>query len=99
MKKAIASFLVVLMVLFAAAPLASAATTSRSSGGLAGFLVGCCIGPRSAAAYNDGKDLHWTEWARLIPYVGWVIGIINGVDAFNGMNTADMIQQYGSQYY
>ena len=55
------------MGLFAAAPLASAATTSRSSGGLAGFLVGCCIGPRSAAAYNDGKDLHWTEWARLIP--------------------------------
>jgi len=99
MKKSIVALLIVLMALFAVAPAASAATTARTPGGAAGFLVGCCIGPRAAAAYNEGKDLHWTEWARLIPYVGWVIGIINGADAFNGMNTADMVQTYGSQYY
>ena len=101
MKKSIVAFLVVLMALFATAPAASAAKAkiTRPAGGVAGFLVGCCIGPRSAAAYNEGKDLHWTEWARLIPYVGWVVGIINGIDAFNGMDTADMVKTYGSQYY
>lgn len=100
MKKTIAAFLVVLMALFATAPLASAAkASSRPTGGIAGFLVGCCIGPRAAASYNSGKDLHWTEWARIIPYVGWVVGILNGIEAFNGMGTADMVKTYGSQYY
>jgi hypothetical protein len=103
MKKTIAAFLVVLMALCATAPVASAAakkaTVSRTSGGAIGFVIGCCIGPRSAAAYNDGKALHWTEWGRFIPYVGWVIGIINGIDAFNGMDSKDMVETYGSVYY
>lgn len=103
MKKSIAAFLVVLMALFATAPVASAAakkaTVSRTSGGAIGFVIGCCIGPRSAAAYNDGKALHWTEWGRFIPYVGWVIGIINGIDAMNGMDSADLAKTYGSIYY
>lgn len=102
MKKSIAAFLVVLMALFATAPVASAAAkkaAAHSSGGAAGFLIGCCIGPRSAAAYNDGKALHWTEWGRLVPYVGWVIGILNGIDAFHGMDSADLVEAYGSIYY
>ena len=63
--KFVAIFLVVLMVCFSFAPAAVAA--ERNRGGFEGFLIGCCFGIRSGAAYNDGKDLHWREWIRLIP--------------------------------
>jgi hypothetical protein len=57
--KIIASLLIALMVLLSIAPAVSAAS---GQGGFMGFLVGCCFGIRSGAAYNDGKDLHWREW-------------------------------------
>ena len=39
--------------IFMAAPVAQA----REAGGLAGGLVGCCFGVRTAAAWNEGKNL------------------------------------------
>lgn len=97
MKKSIAVILVVLMALLAVTP--AMAKTERSPGGLPAFVVGCCFGPRSGAAFNDGKNLHWTEWIRIIPIVGLVGEIINGIDGMNGMTTADMAKTYGSLYY
>ena len=97
MKKTIASLLVLLFVLFSVAPAASAAGSGQ--GGFMGFIVGCCFGIRSGAAYNDGKDLHWREWALIIPIAGLVVAILNGLDGMNGLGSKDMAAQYGSNFY
>ena len=93
--KFIACLMAVLMVFAAFAPV----TMAKGQGGPMGFVIGCCFGARSGAAYNDGKSLHWKEWGLIIPVAGFVIEILNGVDAMNGMTTADLAAQYGSQYY
>jgi len=97
MKKSIALLMIVLMALFAVTP--AMAKNARPAGGVIAFFVGCCFGPRAGAAWNDGQNLHWTEWIRIVPIVGIIGEIINGVDGMNGMTTADMAQKYGSQYY
>ncbi len=94
--KLIASLLVVMMVMLALAPAVSAGS---GQGGFMGFICGCCFGIRSGAAYNDGKSLHWREWALIIPIAGIVVAVMNGLDGMNGLGTADMAAQYGSSYY
>lgn len=98
MKKTMAVVLASLMLALAAAPAANAAK-QKNEGGLAGFLIGCCFGIRSAAAYNDGKDLHWREWIRLIPIANWVGCIYDGVDGMNGVDTKGLADRYGANYY
>ena len=93
--KIVALFLVVVMALFAFAP----AGVAAEKGGIEGFLIGCCFGIRSSAAHNDGKDLHWREWIRIIPFVSIVGAVYDGVDGMNGRTTADYAAQYGSNYY
>ena len=93
--KVIAMLMVALMVLFSIAPAAMA----RDTGGLAGGIIGCCFGVRSAAAYNDGKDLHWREWIRIVPIASWVGVVFDAVDGMNGTTTSDLATQYGSNYY
>jgi hypothetical protein len=94
--KLIASLLIVLMVALAVAPAVSA---GEGKGGFMGFLVGCCFGLRSGAAYNEGKDLHWREWALIIPFAGIVVAVMNGLDGMNGMGTSDLAAQYGANFY
>ena len=96
MKKIVAMVLVVLMALFSFAP---AATASDGAGGFEGFLIGCCFGLRSAAAHNDGKDLHWREWIRIIPIANIVGAVFDFVDGMNGVTTAQLADKYGSNYY
>jgi hypothetical protein len=95
--KKIAILLVALMVLLSVAPGAMASASEK--GGIAGAIIGCCFGVRSAAAFNDGKDLHWREWIRIIPFVSIVGAVYDGVDGMNGRTTADYAAQYGSNYY
>jgi hypothetical protein len=96
MKKAIAGMMVALLVLMAVAPAASAAS---GRGGFMGFISGCCFGIRAGGAYNDGKDLHWREWALIIPFAGIVVAVMNGLDGMNGMGTSDLAAQYGANFY
>ena len=93
--KAIAVMLVALMALLSIAPAAMA----HETGGLGAGIIGCCLGVRSAAAYNDGKELHWREWCRIIPYANIVFAIWDGVDGANGRTTAGLATEYGSNYY
>ena len=93
--KAIAVMLVAPMALLSIAPAAMA----HETGGFVGGFIGCCLGVRSAAAYNDGKVLHWREWCRLIPVANYVFAIWDGIDAANGRTTADLAAQYGALYY
>jgi hypothetical protein len=76
---------------------APAVETQR--GGFLGFIAGCCFGIRSGAAYNDGKDIHWREWCRLLPFAGIVFAIWDGVDGASGVTTADYVARYGAHYY
>jgi hypothetical protein len=96
MKKFIAG-LVLVSVIFATAVPALAVNEKR--GGVMGFVAGCCFGIRAGAAYNDGKEIHWREWVRLVPFVGFVCAIWDGIDGSEGMTTSDYAKMYGSSYY
>jgi hypothetical protein len=71
----------------------------KGRGCVMGFLAGCCFGIRTAADYNSGLDVHWREWVRLIPYVGIVFAVWDGIDGANGVTRASYAEQYGSTYY
>ena len=63
------------------------------------FLVGVCIGPRTAMDYRDGKDWHWREVCRIIPYIGICFAVWDGVDIMNGKVRSDLQTTYGVSYY
>lgn len=96
MKKIIISMLACALLVLSAGPVSAAAA---DRGGFMGFIAGCCFGIRAGAAYNDGKDIHWREWVRIIPYVGSIIGIWDGIEGAQGKTAADYAKQYGSSYY
>lgn len=96
MKKLIAMAMVA-TVLVTSAPLAQAEGEGR--GGPMGFIAGCCFGLRTAADYNDGKEVHWREWCMLIPYVNVVFAVWNGVDGASGVTNAELAERYGSTYF
>lgn len=73
--------------------------SADARGGFMGFIAGCCFGPRAAGAYNEGKQIHWREWGRMIPYAGVIFAIWDGVDGAGGKTTADFAAEYGSQFY
>ncbi|NCC50318.1 MAG: hypothetical protein EOM20_03795 [Spartobacteria bacterium] len=95
MKKVMTYMLVGLLLLGAV----NISVAGSGRGGFMGFIAGCCFGIRAAGDYNEGKDIHWREWCILIPCAGAVFAIWNGVDGANGMTTAELAQQYGSEYY
>ena len=88
---------VVGLVLATSVPSARAVNTAR--GGFMGFIAGCCFGIRAGSAYNEGKEIHWREWVMLVPVVGLVVSVWNGMDAANGMTSSDYAAKYGSVYY
>ncbi|MCX6998173.1 MAG: hypothetical protein NTV49_14090 [Kiritimatiellaeota bacterium] len=96
MKKFIAGLMVAVVLGGATLP---AMAINDQRGGVMGFIAGCCFGIRAGAAYNDGKDIHWREWCGLIPYVGIVFSIWNGIDGASGLQTKDYAQKYGATYY
>jgi hypothetical protein len=96
MKKAVALVLIGVFMLLAVAPTFAA---DKGRGGFLGFIAGCCFGIRSGCAYNDGKDLHWREWGLLIPLFSIYVGIVNGIDGYNGKTTSDLAAQFGATYY
>lgn len=99
MKKCIAVMMVALFVLVAVAPAADAASKGDGRGGFMGFIAGCCFGVRAGTAYNEGKELHFREWCTIIPYVGIVFSIWNGIDCAQGKTTGSLASQYGATYY
>ncbi len=68
-------------------------------GGVGGLLTGCFFGIRTAGAWNEGKDLHWREWGRLIPFVNIALAVWDGVEGAQGITTRDLAAQYGSNFY
>jgi len=72
---------------------------AKGRGGFMGFIAGCCFGPRTAAAYNDGKEVHWRQWLRLIPYAGIIFAVWDGIDGAQGVTTGDYAEKYGATFY
>lgn len=97
MKKLIAGILVAAFMLASVSPVQ--AEKGEGRGGFMGFIAGCCFGIRAGADYNSGKEIHWREWVKLIPYVGLVFAVWDGIDGANGVTRADYAEQYGSTYY
>jgi len=75
------------------------AESTKNRGGGMGFIAGCCFGIRAGGDYNSGKDIHWREWTGLIPIVGIVISVWNGIDGANGVTRTEYAERYGSIYY
>lgn len=96
MKKVIAGLLVAAFLL---GGISTSFAVNNQRGGIMGFIAGCCFGIRAGAAYNDGKEIHWREWCKLIPYVGIVFNIWDGIDGANGMTSKDYIEKYGAIFY
>ena len=96
MKKLIAGLMVALVLGSATLP---AVAINEQRGGIMGFIAGCCFGIRAGAAYNDGKEIHWREWVRLVPIVSIVVAIWDGMDGANGVTSKDYATQYGAMYY
>lgn len=85
-------------VMLSAIPMqGNAAVAGR--GGVPGFFVGCCFGVRTAGQYNAGKNIHFRDWGRLIPYVGAVFAIWDGIDGAQNTTTQSLQEQYGAQYF
>lgn len=63
------------------------------------FLVGICLGPRTAMEYRDGKEFHWREVCRVIPYVGVIFAVWDGIEIANGKVRSDYQKEYGTVYY
>ena len=83
MKKILAIALVA--AIFMAAP-AAKAEAAAGRGGIAGGLVGCCFGIRTAAAYNEGKSINIREWLQFL-WVGYVWAALEG---YSGTTTSDL---------
>ena len=95
-KRFVAAFMAVLLVgLFAA----ETAQAGSGRGGPLGLVIGCCFGARTAAAYNEGKTLHWRDWGSLIPVFSIVVWVMDGIDGYQGVTTQDYAEQYGSQFF
>ncbi len=97
MKKKIFIAVGLLALLLVASPAQTEAYEGR--GGIGGLLVGCCFGVRTAGAFNEGKDLHFREWARIIPYVGAIFAIWDGIEGAQGVTTSQLRQTYGALFY
>ncbi len=78
---------------------AQAETRTTNRGGVGGLLVGCCFGIRTAGQWNEGKDLHFRDWGRLIPFVNIVLVVWDGIQGYEGITTSDLAREYGSSYY
>lgn len=94
---------IVLALMLAGAMLAPVETlarnTARKPGGVPAFFIGCCFGLREGTMWNEGADLHWREWAPIIPYVGIVFAIWNGIDCANGMTSVQWAEQNAANWY
>ena len=66
------------------------AYAASQRGGLVGGIVGCCFGIRTAGDYNDGKDISIREWLRIVPFVGFVVAILDTIDGYKGVTRSEL---------
>ena len=87
------------VLLLSLCPVAHSALAKREAGGVPAFFIGCCWGIRVGTEWNEGADLHWREWGRIIPVVGFVCAIWDGVDCANGMTAHQWAEKNGANWF
>lgn len=87
------------VLVFSMAAQTATAKTDREPGGLPAFFIGCCWGLREGLEWNEGADLHWREWCRIIPYAGIVFAIWDGVECYNGITAHEWAEKNGANWY
>lgn len=75
------------------------AKVDREPGGIPAFFVGCCWGIREGTEWNEGADMHWREWLRIVPFVNVVIAVWDGVDSYSGMTAHEWAAKNGANWY
>jgi len=80
-------------------PFASQAKVDRKPGDIPAFIVGCCWGIREGTEWNEGADLHWREWMRVVPFVNIVIMIWDGKECYDGITARDWAKKNGANWY
>ena len=75
------------------------AKVTREPGGLPAFFIGCCWGLREGSEWNEGADMHWREWCRIIPYAGIVFAIWDGVECYGGITAHEWAEKNGANWY
>ncbi len=96
MKKIIAGSLIASIL---ATTAVQAAALNNGRGGVGGFFVGCCLGLRTGAQWNEGKDLTGRELCRFIPVVSYFVGIWDGIDTAQGRTTVELQKLYPGNFY
>lgn len=99
MKRVVALSCAVCIALTAVAVTPAAAATAREPGGPMAFLIGCCFGIREGSEWNEGKDMHWREIAPVIPYLGLIFSIWNGIECAQGMTAHEWAEANGANWY
>lgn len=66
---------------------------------VAWFLVGCCLGLRTQEDYAAGKDFHWRDIGPVIPYIGLIFRVWDGIDTAGCKTRPDLQKTYGVSYY
>ena len=100
MKKVLGMALALTLVASIAAPLtAEARNTTRAPGGAPAFFIGCCFGLREGTEWNEGADLHWREWAVVVPAVGVLVSVWNGIECANGLTAHQFAEQNAANWY
>ena len=97
MNKVVAA--VCMALLIGVCALESEAKVNREAGGPAAFIVGCCWGIREGSEWNEGADMHWREWMRIVPFVNLVIGVWDGIECYQGMTAHQWANRYGANWY
>lgn len=62
------------------------------------FLTGC-LGGRTQIDYEKGKSVHWREIGRIVPYVGVIFQIWDGIEGAQGRTRSDYRQTLGASYF
>jgi len=92
-------FMIVVSLVITLVPISSYAATNKNPGGLSAFFIGCCWGLREGLEYNEGASLHWREVLPVIPYVGLLFAVWNGLECAKGTTKKDWAEQNGANWY
>lgn len=97
--KRVAVITCIAVVLLTLCPLLPQAQAAREPGGIPAFFIGCCWGLREGTEWNEGADMHWREWGRIIPVVGFILGVWDGVECYEGITAHEWAEQNGANWY
>lgn len=80
-------------------PTHAEAKSDRDPGGARAFLVGCLWGLREGTEWNEGANLHWREWCRLVPFMNVVVSLWDGWECARGITAHEWAEKNGANWY